>query len=117
MKNKILLPIILFAGLMLASFSTCQVYGQTPQNKSSKQQTQKYTCTMHPEIGKDQLGKCPKCGMELVEKKDVSKGNKQKVKDPSMKHDNKTMECDSTKMGKSPMKKDSASMKHTQKSM
>ncbi|MEY8760308.1 multicopper oxidase domain-containing protein [Chryseobacterium sp. MD-1] len=27
-----------------------------------------YTCPMHPEITSDQPGKCPKCGMELVEK-------------------------------------------------
>lgn len=28
-----------------------------------------YTCTMHPEIHSDKPGNCPKCGMELVEKK------------------------------------------------
>ena len=29
----------------------------------------KYTCSMHPEVVQDKPGKCPKCGMELVEKK------------------------------------------------
>lgn len=28
-----------------------------------------YTCTMHPEVISDKPGKCPKCGMKLVEKK------------------------------------------------
>jgi hypothetical protein len=28
-----------------------------------------YTCTMHPEVASDKLGKCPKCGMDLVAKK------------------------------------------------
>ena len=28
-----------------------------------------YTCPMHPEVRSDKPGKCPKCGMELVEKK------------------------------------------------
>jgi Cu+-exporting ATPase len=28
-----------------------------------------YTCPMHPEVKQDQPGKCPKCGMALVEKK------------------------------------------------
>ncbi len=28
-----------------------------------------YTCPMHPEVISDKPGKCPKCGMELVEKK------------------------------------------------
>ncbi len=28
-----------------------------------------YTCSMHPEVISNKPGKCPKCGMELVEKK------------------------------------------------
>lgn len=28
-----------------------------------------YTCSMHPEFTIDKQGKCPKCGMDLVEKK------------------------------------------------
>ena len=28
-----------------------------------------YTCSMHPEINLDKPGKCPKCGMELIERK------------------------------------------------
>ena len=28
-----------------------------------------YTCAMHPEVISDKPGKCPKCGMELIEKK------------------------------------------------
>ncbi len=27
-----------------------------------------YTCPMHPEVKSDMPGKCPKCGMDLVEK-------------------------------------------------
>ncbi|MBX9889083.1 MAG: hypothetical protein K2Y30_14235 [Flavobacteriaceae bacterium] len=34
-------------------------------------ETQKtYTCPMHPEVTSDKPGKCPKCGMNLVEKKE-----------------------------------------------
>nr|WP_235891389.1 heavy metal-binding domain-containing protein [Flavobacterium gawalongense] len=29
-----------------------------------------YTCPMHPEVTSDKPGKCPKCGMNLVEKKE-----------------------------------------------
>ena len=29
-----------------------------------------YTCPMHREIISDKPGKCPKCGMNLVEKKE-----------------------------------------------
>jgi hypothetical protein len=29
-----------------------------------------YACPMHPEVTSDQPGKCPKCGMTLVKKKE-----------------------------------------------
>ena len=28
--------------------------------------SQKWTCSMHPEIIRDKPGKCPKCGMDLI---------------------------------------------------
>ncbi len=31
-----------------------------------------YTCPMHPDVISDKPGKCPKCGMELVEKKSAT---------------------------------------------
>jgi len=43
------------------------------KNKMKMQQHTKdsvvYTCTMHPEVVSDKPGKCPKCGMDLVQKK------------------------------------------------
>lgn len=27
-----------------------------------------YTCSMHPEVVSEKPGKCPKCGMELIQK-------------------------------------------------
>jgi Cu+-exporting ATPase len=33
---------------------------------------QQYTCTMHPEVVRDQPGKCPKCGMNLVPKESAT---------------------------------------------
>ena len=43
---------------------------KTTETKSEKKEaTKTYTCSMHPEVISDKPGKCPKCGMELVEKK------------------------------------------------
>jgi hypothetical protein len=39
------------------------------QGGSSEQSTT-FTCPMHPEVNSSQPGKCPKCGMTLIPKKD-----------------------------------------------
>lgn len=101
MKSKLFLPAILIAGLVLASFSVNQVNGQTIQNKPVKQQQAvKYACPQHPEVVQDKAGTCPKCGMTLIDQKNVTKGN---MNQP----------CDSTKMksGENKMMRDSSEMK------
>ena len=40
--------------------------GLSNQNMAA---TKTYTCSMHPEVISDKPGKCPKCGMVLIEKK------------------------------------------------
>lgn len=103
MKCRLLYLVILVAGLFLVDTSVNQVYGQTPPNKEVKQQTVKYTCPMHPEVVKDKPGKCPKCEMTLVEKKEMKKGGMKKDT-TMMKHDQKKMMHDSTSMKKGQMK-------------
>ena len=112
MKSKFLFPLILIAGLMLGNFSSYQVNGQTPKNKTEKQQTVKYTCPMHPEVSMDKPGKCPKCETTLV-KKGAMKKSEMKGDSTMMKHDHKKMMQDSTKMKKGEMKMmhDSTKMK------
>src|SRR4029077_20667606 len=39
---------------------------ETSGAASEKEEKQKYTCPMHPEVITDQPGNCPKCGMKLV---------------------------------------------------
>ena len=39
------------------------------QSNQNTEATKTYTCSMHPEVISDKPGKCPKCGMELIEKK------------------------------------------------
>lgn len=55
------------------------LFAQTKTNKDTaagKTQAVKkvYTCPMHPEVVTDKPGKCPKCGMTLVEKKQAAGG-------------------------------------------
>jgi len=38
-------------------------------NEGKEDKATAYTCSMHPEISSDKPGKCPKCNMELIEKK------------------------------------------------
>jgi hypothetical protein len=55
--------------------------GMMPDVPSSQPPTTQaavlYTCTMHPEVLSNKPGKCPKCGMKLVVKKDA-KGSEQR---------------------------------------
>jgi uncharacterized paraquat-inducible protein A len=41
-----------------------------PKEKKKTMAMKTYTCSMHPEVSSDKPGKCPKCGMDLIEKKD-----------------------------------------------
>jgi hypothetical protein len=71
MNKKIMLASI----LVIASLS---IFAQDGKSKRMDSTTHKvYTCTMHPEVISDKPGKCPKCGMDLVEKK-----NTKAVKEP-----------------------------------
>jgi transcription initiation factor IIE alpha subunit len=40
-----------------------------------------YTCPMHPEVQSDNPGTCPKCGMQLIEKKNTEEKFKSYKKD------------------------------------
>jgi Heavy metal binding domain len=46
-----------------------------------------YTCTMHPEVISNKPGKCPKCGMDLVEKKSSKQSKDPMQKMPMQKKD------------------------------
>jgi transcription initiation factor IIE alpha subunit len=64
MKKTILFIAILLAVSISATFA--QMANDTMH---MKMQAMKYTCPMHPEVVRSKPGKCPKCGMALVEKK------------------------------------------------
>jgi hypothetical protein len=81
MKSKILFPVIFFAGLLFVSLSVYPFNGRNLDNKTIIRQGVKYTCPAHPEVVQDVPGSCPKCGMALVEKKEMSTLDMPRAKD------------------------------------
>jgi len=76
MKKRLFYTLVLVAGLILISSSFKTVYSQTTKKKDAiLVKTPKYTCTMHPEVTKNNPGNCPKCGMALVLQGDAKPGD------------------------------------------
>jgi hypothetical protein len=101
MKSKILFPVIFFAGLLFVSLSVYPFNGRNLDNKTVIHLGVKYTCPAHPDVVQDTPGTCPKCGMSLVEKKEMSS-----VEMPSAK-DSVTMNQNDNKV-----KEDTTTVKH-----
>jgi len=104
MKSKFLFPAILVAGLLMLNLSAARVFGQTSEKKTEALKSVTYTCPMHPEVMKDKPGKCPKCGMKLVEKKVKPAGTMKSMPDSVMKHHQNKMMKDTIGKGKVQMK-------------
>lgn len=60
---------LFFTTAFLAVASFAFIGCKPAQEPSSGSQAKQYTCPMHPEVVQDKPGKCPKCGMDLVEKR------------------------------------------------
>jgi uncharacterized paraquat-inducible protein A len=75
--NFNLITKILTLSILAMLCVTNAVRAQTAQSStvspSATAAKQKYTCPMHPEVVTDHPGKCPKCGMTLVPKKEERK--------------------------------------------
>ena len=55
---------------MNGTMDKCSMMNKDQKKKTSKMKmAMTYTCPMHPEVTSDKAGKCPKCGMDLVDKK------------------------------------------------
>jgi hypothetical protein len=82
---------------------------------------------MHPEVVQDHPGNCPKCGMKLVEKKDMPKEDMHQAHDSAfmkhepmkmmpdttcIRHEHMKMMPDSTMIGKESMMQNTKFMKH-----
>lgn len=110
MKNRITYLGILIAALFLACSTPNMVYGQTQETQSGLE-TVKYTCPTHPDIVKDMPDKCPKCGMQLVEKVEMNL----MPESPIMKNDLPEMMKDSAVKKMDPFLPDTTSTNHAPK--
>lgn len=112
MKNKILVSVLMVAGLFLASLQTNNLRAQTTKAKSGMVQTTKYTCPHHPDKISDKPGKC-ECGMDLVELKVSGKNPVMKSSDKNK--EKMKMDDDMKKMDKAKMMPESKDMKPMEK--
>ena len=101
MKRNIIFSTALLIGLVFTSYSN-QINAQTTTKKTTTEQqaTKKYTCKMHPEVVTNKPGKCPKCGMTLVEKTDMKSGGMHNMHNMHNMKDSTMMKHDSTKIKK-----------------
>jgi len=62
---------IICIALALSLTTACQKQKEKQPEHATTKETKKqvYTCSMHPEVESEHAGKCPKCGMDLEEKK------------------------------------------------
>ena len=78
LRHYLLPGIVLMAIVVAVSSTSCKEKKITVQSQESKDSSEQktneankpqvYTCSMHPQIIRDQPGKCPICGMDLVKK-------------------------------------------------
>lgn len=65
--------VLILSVIALISFAITSCSGSPEKETENKDSIQganvQYTCSMHPEVLQDKPGDCPKCGMDLIEKK------------------------------------------------
>jgi len=117
MKTKILTTVFTIAFLSIFSLSAQEHDHSKMKKDTTKMEIdaskkahelthvvqQRYVCPMHADVKSDKPGDCPKCGMELKEKKMDMKmdSTKMEIKHGSMKMDHSKMDkkTESTKIG------------------
>lgn len=104
MKKNINFSTVILIVFVCISFSNnMNAQAQNIKPATDQQSSKKYTCPMHPEVVTDKPGKCPKCGMSLVEKTEQKQGgmhNMNNMKNMKNMDDTSKMKHDSTKMKK-----------------
>lgn len=85
----------LFTMLLLVAFATIGFAQDTANKKKAMpmREMKQYSCPMHPEMMKDQPGKCPKCGMDLTESKHHGRTYCPMCKEKTVIKDGKCSKC------------------------
>ena len=60
--------------------------GSDEQSQNQRRNAPVYTCPMHPEIQRDEPGKCPICGMDLVKQEPKNEAGKEMAKNEMAGH-------------------------------
>jgi hypothetical protein len=55
--------------LAIAAFAALSDSGCSSSEGDHSDHARKYSCSMHSDVVQDKAGKCPKCGMDLTEKR------------------------------------------------
>ena len=103
MKSRMFVLVMMVAVFLLTASVASPASAQEAKAKKEMVKAKKYYCPHHPNEVSDKPGKCPVCGMALVEMTD--NGKKAVSKDMKMSNDE-------MKMGKSEMKGDMKKMNH-----
>lgn len=66
MKTNLL--IFLFSAMFSLAISSCGS-SDTKKSETTNAEAAQYTCPMDTDVMSEKPGQCPKCGMDLIEKK------------------------------------------------
>lgn len=66
MERKLFIKGLALMAIMPSVFIAACSSDKKPQTGASKEKQQTFTCPMHPQVIKNEMGTCPICGMDLV---------------------------------------------------
>jgi len=66
---KITNKLTMLVALAIATVAVLGVTGCKSSEHDHGSHAHTYTCSMHPDVVQDKAGQCPKCGMDLTEKR------------------------------------------------
>lgn len=72
LKKNIIMKNYLLSFILTVIISPMFAQSDSVKIKATSTDSIIYTCPMHPEVISDKPGKCPKCGMDLMQKKSSS---------------------------------------------